>query len=256
MASRVAAETAPPPPIVAFRWLWRDPRRWFAAVAVAIPLGCAADAVLAPGEAGQWLLALPVWLVVLSVLGELPRAQRVMLLCFLPMITLAEVVLSHGLGWYVYRLENVPPWVIPAHGIVFLTAMRAVGTRGISTRALALGAGGAQALYGLANLLLRGDEVGALLSGVYVLGLIVLPGEGKRFYAVLGIVVAYLEIVGSALGVWAWTPELFGLAETNPPSGAVGGYAMVDGAAYVLALVLVSRVAVATRRRIARVAST
>jgi hypothetical protein len=65
--------------------------------------------------------------------------------------------------------------------------------------------------------------------------MIVLPAEGKRFYAGIGIVVAYLEVVGSALGVWAWAPELFGLAETNPPSGAVGGYAFVDGAAFLLA---------------------
>lgn len=217
------------------RWLWSAPHRWFAAVACAIPLGCAIDAGLELTVAGQWLLALVVWFVLLTVLGELEPRRRAMVLCFLPMITLAELLLSHGLGWYVYRLENVPPWIIPAHGIVFLTALKTVDARGVSTRALAWGAGGAQALYGLLNLALRGDEVGAALSAVYVAGMIVLPDEGRRFYAGIGIVVAYLEVVGSAMGVWAWTPELFGLAETNPPSGAVGGYAFVDGAAFLLA---------------------
>jgi hypothetical protein len=225
------------------RRLWRVPRRWFAAVALAIPLGCVLDTQLELTEAQQWLLAIPVWWVVLSVLGELPRAQRVTLLCFLPLIALAELLLSHGLGWYVYRLENLPPWIVPAHGIVFLTAIRVVDLPSPSTRALAWGAASAQALYGLLNLVLRGDEIGALLSVVYVIGMIVLPAEGKRFYAVLGLVVAYLEVIGSALGVWAWAPELFGLAETNPPSGAVGGYAMVDGAAWVLATLILARVA-------------
>jgi hypothetical protein len=217
------------------RWLWRDARRWFLAVAIAIPLGCAIDTQFALTEAQQWLLALPVWAVVLGVLPELTPRRRAMLLCFLPLILVAELVLSHAAGWYVYRLDNIPPWIIPAHGIVFLTALRAVDTTAISTRALAWGAGGAQALYGLVNLLARGDEVGAILSAVYVAGMIVLPAEGKRFYAAIGIVVAYLEIVGSALGVWVWAPSVLGLTEANPPSGAVGGYAFVDGAAFVVA---------------------
>lgn len=228
------------------RWLWRVPHRWFIAVACAIPLGCVIDTQLTLTEPQQWLLAAPVWFVVLSVLPELPRDRRLMLLCFLPLIFLAELLLSHGLGWYVYRLGNIPPWIIPAHGVVFLTALRAVDTTAISTRTLAWGAGGAQALYGLVSLVARGDEVGAALSVVYVIGMLVLPDEGKRFYAAIGLVVAYLEIIGSALGVWAWTPELFGLTETNPPSGAVGGYAMVDGAAWVVATYVLARFAGAT----------
>lgn len=227
------------------RWLWRVPHRWFIAVALAIPLGCVLDTQLKLTEPQQWLLAAAVWVVVLGVLPELPRTRQLMLLCFLPMIFAAELLLSHGLGWYVYRLENIPPWIIPAHGVVFLTAMRAVDTTAISTRTLAWSAGGAQALYGAVNLILRGDEVGAVLSVVYVIGMVLLPDEGKRFYAAIGLVVAYLEIIGSALGVWAWTPELLGLTETNPPSGAVGGYAFVDGAAYVLATYGAARVTAA-----------
>ena len=228
------------------RWLWRVPHRWFIAVACAIPLGCVIDTQLTLTEPQQWLLAAAVWVVVLGVLPELPRTRQLMLLCFLPMIFAAELLLSHGLGWYVYRLGNIPPWIIPAHGVVFLTALRAVDTTAISTRTLAWGAGGAQALYGLVSLVARGDEVGAALSVVYVIGMVVLPDEGKRFYAAIGLVVAYLEIIGSALGVWAWTPELFGLTETNPPSGAVGGYAMVDGAAWVVATYVLARFAGAT----------
>ncbi len=58
------------------RWLWRVPHRWFIAVALAIPLGCAIDTQLELTQAQQWLLAIPVWLVVLGVLPELPRTRR------------------------------------------------------------------------------------------------------------------------------------------------------------------------------------
>ena len=135
------------------RWLWRVPHRWFIAVACAIPLGCAIDTQLTLTEPQQWMLAAAVWFVVLAVLPELPRDRRLVLLCFLPLIFLAELLLSHGLGWYVYRLENIPPWIIPAHGIVFLTALLILPVQGVfvvmglaaASAALAAAAVGARA---------------------------------------------------------------------------------------------------------------
>ena len=37
---------------------------------------------------------------------------------------------------------------------------------------------------------------------VFLAGMALLPPDGKRFYASLGLVVAYLELVGTALGAW------------------------------------------------------
>ncbi len=233
-------------------WLWRDPRRWFVAAYAAVPIACAVDAKLSLTESQQWVLAGLGWLVVVGGLLELPRRRQIALVCFLPLITLAEFALSHGLGWYSYRLGNIPPWLPPAHGIVFLTALRAIDTQWVSTRVLAWAAGGAQAVYCALNLFLRDDELGALFGVVFLIGMVVLPDAGKRFYASLGLMVAYLEIVGSALGTWRWAPELLGLNEANPPSGAVGGYSLIDGAAFVLAalaLRMVPRLAGRSRER-------
>lgn len=221
-------------------WLWRDPRRWFLAAYLAVPIACLLDATLLASDGRQWILAAVAWLVIAGVLPELPLRRRVALLCFLPLITIAELALSHGLGWYSYRVGHVPLWIPPAHGIVFLTALRAIDTQWLSTRVLAWTAGGAQALYCGLALLLLGDQLGALFGVVFVAGMIVLPPEGKRFYASLGLMVAYLEIVGTTMGAWTWAPELFGLQEANPPSGAVGGYSLIDGAAFVLAALALS----------------
>ncbi len=217
------------------RQLWRSPGAWFVAVALAIPACCAIDAKLALTEQQQWALAALAWLVVAGVLIELPRERRLVVLCFLPLITAAEFLLSHEQGWYAYRLGNIPPWIPPAHGIVFLTALCAVDARRVPTVALAWTAAGLQGAYCLLNLVVRGDQLGALLGAVYLAGMVVLPADGKRFYAGLGLIVAYLEIVGSSLGTWAWAPAVHGLLTTNPPSGAIGGYAMVDGAAFLVA---------------------
>ena len=74
------------------RWLWRVPHRWFIAVAIAVPLGCAIDTQLdadrgrssgrSPRSSGSSC----------SACCRSCRARRqLMLLCFLPMITLAEL---------------------------------------------------------------------------------------------------------------------------------------------------------------------
>lgn len=217
------------------RQLWHRPAWWFSAVALAIPAACAIDARLGLTSAQQWWLAAGAWLVLAGVARELPPERRLALACFLPLITAAEFLLSHQQGWYAYRLDNIPAWIPPAHGIVFVTALRAIDARRVPTAVLAWGAAGLQAAYCLGNLALRGDELGAVLGSVYLAGMVVLPADGRRFYAALGAVVAYLEVVGSSLGTWAWAPQIHGLAATNPPSGAIGGYALVDGAAFAAA---------------------
>ena len=236
-------------------WLWSDPRRWFAAVYLAIPLACAIDAGLSLSSGQQWLLAAPAWLILVCAMLELPPRRRLALLCFLPLITLAEIALSHALGWYAYRLDNIPAWIPPAHGIVFLTALRAIDTHAISTRVLAWSAAGVQGAYSALMLVLFGDAFGAVLALIFLTGMALLPPDGKRFYASLGLVVAYLEVAGTALGTWTWAPVSLGLSAANPPSGAVGGYSLVDGSAFLLAAAVVwggARVARAGQSRIAR----
>jgi hypothetical protein len=75
-----------------------------------------------------------------------------------------------------------------------------------------------------------------LWAGCLVLFL--LWGRVPRVYAAAFLVVTYLEIVGTSVGTWAWQPAdtVTGwIAIGNPPSGAAGGYAFFDAAAFFLA---------------------
>ncbi len=187
----------------------------------------------------QRLLGLGTW-VVLLVVGSretpLVRMQTAVVVVFASVV---EFTFSPLLGVYVYRFHNVPMYVPPGHGLVYLAALAIGRTVLVRTRTtlcmtLALLAIGCWAAYGLV-LSPRQDVLGAFwfvcLAGFMVLG----PSRG--LYVGAAVVVTYLELVGTSLGTWAWQPhDPTGLVSIgNPPSGAPGGYGWFDLAALLLA---------------------
>ncbi len=76
----------------------------------------------------------------------------------------------------------------------------------------------------------------------------------RPVYAGVFLVVAALEIYGTALGTWTWESVVpgLGLAQGNPPSGVASGYVVFD----ILALALASRVRAQPRRPRSVAAST
>jgi hypothetical protein len=215
--------------------LWQKPLLWYGAVLIAIPLGVFADANLGLSQAGQWLLAVPLWWIVVCSSLNLTKKEATILFFFIPIIVAVEYVLSHKLGWYHYRLQNIPAWIPPAHGIIFLTGIRLMRTNRPKTTSLVVLAIITQLSYGLTTLVRNNDKLGFVMSFIFVGGLLLLPKPAKRFYVGVGLAVAYLELVGVALGGWAWSNNAFGLHEANPPAGAVTGYLFVDGIAFIIA---------------------
>lgn len=192
--------------------------------------------------AGIWTqrgLGLATWLVLLLVLrGEstLVRVQTAVVVAF---ATVVEYTFSPWLEVYVYRFDNVPMYVPPGHGLVYLAALALGRTAWVQARPRLLTGGvlvvgGAWAAHGLwwAD---RPDVLGAFwfccLVGFLAWG----PSRG--LYLGAFVVVSYLEIVGTALGTWSWQPtDPTGLVSIgNPPSGAAGGYGWFDLAALLLA---------------------
>ncbi|RKQ86526.1 hypothetical protein C8N24_4539 [Solirubrobacter pauli] len=221
------------------RLLVARPRWWFVAVLVAIPAAFLVDGTL--DTRTQWLLAALAWWALLGAIGALTPAERGQTLLLVALATAAELTFSLVLEWYAYRLDNVPPWIPPAHGIVFVTALLwskdPLAERRQDTVRVAVTA--AAVTYGALALVLADDVGGALGVGLLLIWLWALGADRARFYAMMWLVVCYLEACGVLIGTWAWAPTvpLIGVPEANPPSGIVGVYGFFD----LLALAVVTR---------------
>jgi len=164
--------------------------------------------------------------------APLQREDRARTLLVVVIATGAEILGSIILGAYTYRLENLPAFVPPGHGLVYLAALTIggalYGTRaGVWFPRAVLVVAGAWAVWGLA-ISARPDVGGAVLY--LFLAAFILRGRAPLVYAAAFVVTAYLEIVGTNVGTWAWAHHSpMGLVSLgNPPSGIAGGYCFLD----------------------------
>jgi hypothetical protein len=203
-----------------------------------IGLGLSADSVL--GIVGQRALGVLTWLLLLALVWRESPRTRAQVAVVVVFATLVEYCFAGWLGVYVYRLHNVPMFVPPGHGLVYLAALcigRASLARAASRSLVVCTvlAGGLWALWGLA-LSPRSDVLGAFWF-LCLLGFLAW-GRQPLVYAGAFLVVSTLEILGTALGTWTWSavdPVMGWVSMGNPPSGAAGGYGWFDAAALALA---------------------
>lgn len=214
---------------------------WIGAILVldAVPAGQAHEL------ARQLVLAGLTWLVLVALLRRESALVRVQTLLVVVLATMVEYTFSPLLEAYTYRIGTVPGFVPPGHGLVYLGAL-ALGRSPLLRRhsRLAVSAvvlvGGAWAGFGLLNPA-RPDVLGAFWFGC-LLGFLAW-GRARLLYVGAFVIVSYLEIVGTALGTWAWRstdPVLHLIGQGNPPSGAAGGYGWFDLYAGLLAPPLIA----------------
>lgn len=183
----------------------------------------------------QRLLGVATWLVLLAALRRESTTVRIQTAVVVVFATAMEYLCSPLLEVYVYRFDNVPAYVPPGHGLVYLAAW-SIGQSDFVRRHLrgcvtaVVVAGGAYAMWGL-FLGPRPDLLGALWFGC-LLGFLAW-GPSRPLYIGAFVVVTYLEIVGTALGTWVWQSHdpTGWIPIGNPPSGAAGGYGWFDLAA-------------------------
>lgn len=193
----------------------------------------------------QRLLGLGTWLVLVALLTAETRLVRVQVGIVVVFASAIEYTFSPLLEVYVYRFSNVPAYVPPGHGLVYLCAL-AIGRSALLRRwrrpavAATVVVGGLWSGYGLL-LADRPDALGAFWYACLV-GFL-LWGRRPTLYVGAFLVVSYLELLGTGLGTWQWqTHDPTGLVTIgNPPSGAPGGYGWFDLAATLLSPVLVRR---------------
>ncbi len=183
----------------------------------------------------QRLLGLGTWVLLLALLRrESPQvgAQVAVVIAF---ATAVEYTFSPLLEVYVYRLGNVPAFVPPGHGLIYLAALDLARSARFARyrRLLVVGtvaAGGAYAGWGLL-LSDRPDVLGAFWYACLLLFL--WRGRAPLLYVGAFVVVTYLEVLGTWIGTWEWQlrDPTGWVSIGNPPSGAAGGYGWFDLAA-------------------------
>jgi hypothetical protein len=200
---------------------------------------------------GQLALGVLTFIVLGAVLTRVPAERRAQALAVVAFATIGEVIGSLIVGVYTYRLHNLPLFVPPAHGLVYLTGLSLALALERHTRVLVAAAAVAAATWGLLGLFVlpRRDVAGAI--GVPILLLFLWRGRNRAVYAGVFLVVAGLELYGTAIGTWRWAQYVpgLGIPDGNPPSGVAAGYVWFDVMALLTAPLALS---VVRRRRASR----
>ena len=212
--------------------------RWYAAAGPAyLAALLAADTQV--DYRGQLALGAVTWLVLLVAIRPLMPLARAQAIGVVTFATVGEVTGSLLWGVYHYRLHNLPLFIPPAHGLVYLSGLAL--TRILPARRLVAAAAVGAIGWGLAGLTLlpRLDVAGAI--GVPLLCVFLWRSRARATYAAVFLVVGALELYGTSIGTWRWARTLpgLGIPDRNPPSGVASGYVWFDVMALLVAPTLV-----------------
>jgi hypothetical protein len=184
----------------------------------------------------QWVLGLLTFAVLYFAALTAPKEQCVQVWVCVVVATGFEVFGSLIWGLYQYRLHNVPLFVPPGHGLVYLFGLLAMRTpvvlkHGRRVAYVILGGAGTWAVAGLTVLPLltgRFDLQGALCLPVFAW--FVLRSPRWALFAAIFIATGELEIFGTIFGNWYWLPTApwTHIPSGNPPSVIAGGYCVID----------------------------
>lgn len=184
----------------------------------------------------QYILAAFGWIFLLAFLKDECKYVRTQVAVAVSFAVLGEFFASVYMQGYIYRFGNVPAYVPPGHGLVYLTAV-ALGRSGLFQRharriaLLVVSLCGIWAAWGLSNWTQRQDLIGAVLFAVFLLYLF--KGRSPTVYLGAFFITSWLEIVGTTAGTWAWAiiDPASKLPQGNPPSGVAAWYCLVDAVA-------------------------
>jgi hypothetical protein len=185
-------------------------------------------------ESHGWQYAVDVttWILLAAAFVAATRVERRQLVAVVCIATCLEVLFSIVWGMYRYRYGNLPMYVPPGHGLIYLGAIRIAGLQPIASRP------GRAA--GVTAIVVSAWVAGALVLPGHpdVVGLLLLPSllyllwRSRRRHVYVGafVATAILEIVGTRFGNWRWAESVpgLGIPQGNPPSAISAGYALLD----------------------------
>lgn len=225
---------------------------FFAFLSIAFTLYLDADSTLA----FQNFWGIFAWVCLFIVLQKESPLVRTQVLIAVGFATLGEHFASVFMEGYIYRYHNVPAYVPPGHGMVYLAAVMLARSelfkQNVKTiTVMVLVAGGLWSIWGV-TWAAQKDVVGALLFVVFVL--FVRFGRSPRVYLGAFFMTTWLELIGVHFGAWRWVPvdPVLYLPQGNPPSGVAAWYCLVDAVALGSAPIVargLNRVRIAARRQ-------
>jgi hypothetical protein len=184
---------------------------------------------------GQLALGGLSFVVLAAALKPLPALVRAQAFGVVLFATVGEVTGSLVWGVYHYRLHNLPLFIPPAHGLVYLSGVAL--SRSFRSGAVVWAAAVGASAWGIAGLTLlhRLDVAGAF--GVPLLLVFLWRSRSRATYAGVFLVVGALELYGTSIGTWRWAHTLpgLGIPDGNPPSGVASGYVWFDVMALLVA---------------------
>jgi hypothetical protein len=180
----------------------------------------------------QYAVDVTTWLLLAAAFAAATRVERRQLVAVVCIATCFEILFSIVWGLYRYRYGNLPLYVPPGHGLIYLAAIRIAGLAPIAgrpRRAAAVTAVAVSAwVVGALVLPARPDVVGLCLlpSLLYLLW----RSSRANVYVGAFIATAILEIVGTRFGNWRWAASVpgLGIPQGNPPSAISAGYCLLD----------------------------
>lgn len=183
---------------------------------------------LAASLAVQRALGLATAAVLALALRRASTAERRATLACVAVSTSFELFATQLWGLYGYRFGNVPLYVPPGHGLVWLFAERTARAPALVRHArplVGLTLAASTAWAGLA-LVLAGDVHGALYWPFFA-GCLTFTRFGPTFAATF-VLTSFIELLGTRAGTWHWAPAIpgLGLASGDPPSIVAGGYCL------------------------------
>lgn len=187
----------------------------------------------------QHLLGVVTFAFLLAALRFSPPSERRQVWVLVLIATAVEIFGSGIWGVYAYRFSNVPLFVPPGHGLIYLFALRSVRTplmvdhgEAVCRVALVLATIWAIGGFTVGPLLLGRLDASALLLWP-IFALFMWKSSSAGLYAAAFFATSALEILGTAFGNWTWVAvvPVLQLAAGNPPSVIAGAYCLMDLAA-------------------------
>lgn len=146
---------------------------------------------------------------------------KLLIITIIPLSYLGEIIFSSILGLYDYQLGHVPIYIPIGHAVVFATAVKInqneLLRKFIKDKKIII-----YSLYTLSFLfviIVFQDNL-SLLLGILML-VTIYKKQNHTLYLIVGIVVLYLEIIGTQFGCWSWKKEISIFKTTNPPLGSI-----------------------------------